>query len=265
MSNIQEIKKSVIKDVYFSNWTDQIGYPLAFFLLPLISKFNFITPNVVTLFSFLIYSLGSFLLFIDIPYHFILATFLVFSGYVGDDLDGQLARFTKKSSAIGDFLDKNLDVLKIFIITFSLGLACYLRTNNIIYIFLAFAACFFFMFRYYIKLETMFAQIDKDKAYLEKSSKKREEIIIKMQKYFENYSKSLFGKVKIFLIKNRTIFFIDEAEFVVVTSAGALLNNLEVALVILATSQVIIGFYRFFERGYQISLAREYLLRPMRK
>ncbi len=258
-------KKDIVKNVYFSNWTDQIGYPLAYLLLPAALKFSFITPNVVTIFSFFLYSAGCFLLFISFPYHFLVASLFIFLGYVGDDLDGQLARVTKKSSSIGDYLDKVLDVLKIFIVTFSLGLATFLKTENLFYIFLAFVACFFFMFRYYIKLETMFGAINKDSDYLDKSNKKRDEIIAEMQKTFENYSKSFIGKLKILWIKNRTFFFVDEAEFVVLTCIGALLNNLELALVVLATSQVIIGFYRFYERGFQISKARHLLLRPMRK
>ncbi len=73
------------------------------------------------------------------------------------------------------------------------------------------------------------------------------------------------GKVKLFWLKNRSIFWVDEAEFVVFTSIGAIFNKIEEVLWILAMSQGLIAFWRLFERGYQTHKAKEMLLDPMRK
>lgn len=258
-------RAKVIKSTYFSNWGDLFGYPLTYRLLPLIARIDFFTPNVITVVSFLFYTLGSILLFVSFPYHLFLAAFLMVAGYIGDDLDGQLARYKNLSSNIGDFLDKAFDVLKIYIITISLSAAVYIKTDNVLYLFLGFTACFFFNFRYYIKLETMFGRINSDSQYLLKSAKKREELELAIEKEYAKSSKTFPETLKILWHKNRTIFFVDEAEFAIFTAVGALFGRLDWVLWILAISQVIIVLWRFYERITQIKTSSPRLLWPMRK
>jgi phosphatidylglycerophosphate synthase len=256
----------IIKNKYYSNWGDIFGYPLAHALLGIATRIPFLTPNIVTLTAFTMYTLGSISLFLTYPFHEYIAAFLVIGGFVGDDLDGQLARAKKMSSKIGDYMDKVLDIIKIFIISASLGYAVYLQTNNIVSIYLGFTACFFFIWRYYIKLETMFARINHDKDYLEKSSDKRRELEAEVEGTIEQYKKEGFsGFVKSVVLQNRTIFFVDEAEFAIFTGIGAIFHRMDIALWIIAVAQVIIAFLRVFERGYQISTDSPNLLYPMRK
>lgn len=246
----------IVKSSYFANWADIFGFPLAYRLLPLVLPFKFITPNIITITAFILYALGCFSLFLNYQYHLPIAAFLIFSGYIGDDLDGQLARVRGLSSKIGDYLDKVLDILKIFLITASLSIAVFLKTADVLYIFLGFMACFFFMYRYYIKLETMFSAINSDPDYLEKSNIKRDELQ-------ETYDRE--RGLKSIWLKNRIIFFIDEAEFVIITSIFALINRLDLALWVLAISQIMIAFWRLLERGYQLHTSSKDLLKPMRK
>lgn len=251
-----KISKEVIKSSYFANWADIFGFPIAYSLLPLVLPFKFITPNIVTIIAFSLYTLGCVFLFLDFPYHNFLAAFLVFAGFIGDDLDGILARTRNLSSTIGDYLDKVLDILKIFLITLSVSIAVYFQTFNILYVFLGFTACFLFMYRYYIKLETMFSKINSDPKYLERSAQKREELTQSLDK---------ITGIKSYWIKNRTIFFVDEAEFVIITAIGAIFDKLEYSLWVLAISQILITIFRLFERGYQLNTNSENLLKPLRK
>lgn len=256
----------VIKNKYYSNWGDIFGYPLAHAILGIATKIPFLTPNIVTLTAFVMYAFGSISLFLNYPFHEYVAAFLIIGGFVGDDLDGQLARAKKMSSKIGDYMDKVLDIIKIFIISASLGYAVYLQTNSILPIFLGFAAEFFFMWRYYIKLETMFARINHDPEYLEKSSVKRKELEAEVENKVEAFSKQgILGHIKSFALQNRTIFLVDEAEFAIFTGIGAIFHRLDIALWIIAIAQIIIAFWRVFERGYQINTDSPNLLRPMRK
>ncbi len=255
----------IIKSTYYSNWADIFGYPLAYIIMNQLKKIKFLTPNMVTLFSFALYTFGSISLFLNYPYHLVVAAICIFSGYIGDDIDGQLARATGKSSNIGDFLDKVLDILKIFIINASLAYAMYLQTENVIYIFLGFISAFFFMFRYYIKLETMFSRINKDDEYLRKSSEMQDKKEAELFKFLDKLKTNPLGKIKAILIRNRTILLADEAEIAVFTAVFALVNQLELALWFFAISQVVIGFFRFYERGNQINSNSEKLLWPIRK
>lgn len=251
--------------VYFGNWVDSFCFPLAKMLLPLIAKWDFITPNLVTFFSFFLYTLGCVFLFLNFPYHLVLAALLIFIAYLGDHLDGQLARFKNLSSIVGDYLDKVVDVLKIYLLTASLALAVYLKTGEVLYIFLGFTACFFFNWRYYIKLQTMFSRMNQDSGYLQKSTQKLEEITRQLDSECECLSKSFWGKLKIFWLKNRTIFLVDEGEFAVFTGIGALFDKLEIVLWVLVASQTLIAFRRVFQRGSQLYSTPAELLKPMRR
>jgi phosphatidylglycerophosphate synthase len=255
----------VIEPPYFSNWADQVYPKLANKLLPVATKVPGLTPNIVTISSFVLYVLGCLALFINFPYHLIFTAIALPVAYVLDCLDGQLARTTKHSSVIGDYLDKTLDVLKIYVITISLAIAMYMQTQQVLYIFLGFTACFFFNFRYYIKLETMFSAVNRDKDYLTKSREKRYELYETFGKKYKTWSKTFGGKVKTFLHKNRAIFAVDEAEFVTFTAIAALFNQLGLVLWIFAISQTVFAFWRLYERGAQIQNFSDRLFWPMRK
>lgn len=263
MSDIYLIR--VVKSTYYSNWGDRIGYPLARFLAGPLSKLSFVTPNGVTLTAFAFFAIGCLFLVISFPYHMTAGALLIFAGYIGDDIDGQLARITGKSSVIGDYMDKTFDVLKIFFITFFSGLSVFLTTGNILYLLLGFLACFFFNFRYYIKLESIFSALSRNAKYLEKSAKTRKEMEEEMDVLYMRKAKTLKEAVQIFWIKNRTIFFVDEAEFALFVSFGAVLNKLDLSLWILAVSQIILAFWRLIERGRQLHTNSKDLLLPMRK
>jgi len=265
MSGTKHTQKNIIEPPYFSNWADLFMPKIANMILPFVSRFEWITPNRVTLFSFFLYLLGCLFLFIDIPYHLLYTAILLPIAYIGDCLDGQLARTKNLSSDIGNYLDKVVDVLKIYIITICLAYSAYTTTNNAIYIFLGFTACFFFNFRYYIKLETIFSQFNQDSQYLVKASERRQELYIIKQRQYEQLATSFLGKIKLSWLKNRSIFWVDEAEFVIFTSIGAILNQIALVLWVLAVSQVFVAFWRLFERGYQTHRAKNRLLDPMRK
>jgi phosphatidylglycerophosphate synthase len=265
MSDTKPTQTIIIEPSYFSNWADLFMPKLANMILPFVLRIEWITPNMVTLFSLLLYILGCLLIFIEIPYHLFYTAILLPVAYIGDCLDGQLARAKGLSSDIGNYLDKVVDVLKIYIITICLAYSAYTTTNEAIYIFLGFTACFFFNFRYYIKLETIFSQFNQDSQYLVKASERRQELYIIKQREYEKLSTSFLGKIKLFWLKNRSIFWVDEAEFVIFTSIGAIFNQIGLVLWVLAVSQVLVAFWRLFERGHQTHKAKEKLLDPMRK
>jgi phosphatidylglycerophosphate synthase len=265
MNNKHQLQKNVIEPPFFSNWGDLFLPKIANSILPFVLKINWMTPNFITLFSFFLYVLGCLMIFIDIPYHLYYVAILLPVAYVGDCLDGQVARTKNLSSHIGNYLDKVIDVLKIYVISMSLAYAAYINTQNIIYIFLGFTSCFFFNYRYYIKLETIFSQCNLDSNYLSNCRVRRQELYQEKEKEYKELATTFIGKIKLFWLKNRTIFWVDEAEFVVFTSIAVLLNQIEILLWIFALSQVLIAFWRLFERGYQTHKTPEKLLDPMRK
>lgn len=255
----------VVKSTYYSNWGDRIGYPLAYHIAKPLSRISYMTPNRVTIAAFGLFTFGCISLVLSYPYHLFVGGASIFAGYVGDDVDGQLARLTKKHSVIGDYLDKVLDVCKIFFITFFLSMAVYSSTQNVLSIYLGFIACFGFLYRYYIKLESMFSAISRDPRFLEKSSDIRSQREKAMDAQYTKKAQSVTEAIELFFLKNRTVLWFDEAEFAIITAVGALTNRLDLSLWTLAIAQVCIVLWRLFERGHQLSTGSEKLLEPMRK
>jgi phosphatidylglycerophosphate synthase len=258
-------KNTIVKPVITSNYFDKFAYPFVYLILPFVVKIKFLTPNVITILSFLSFAVGSVFLFVDVNYREYVAALLIIMGYVGDDLDGQVARARNLSSAIGNFLDKVLDVLKIFIISMSAGYAAYLQTENIIYIFMASAICFFFNLRYYIKLETMFSQMEIDKNYLENSLVARKEFLLQHDQKLIQLKNTYKGRVKAFWEENKTFFAVDEAEIAVLIAIFAIAHMIPLGVLVLCFAQIIISFVRFYERGKQVSSDTKSLLIPLRK
>jgi phosphatidylglycerophosphate synthase len=255
----------VVKSTYYSNWGDRIGYPLASVIVKPLAKISFLTPNHVTLISFALFALGCIFLILEFPNHLIIGGLMIFFGYVGDDVDGQLARITKKYSIMGDYMDKVLDILKIFLITFFTGLAVYLQTGNVLYLILGFIACFMFQYRYYIKLESMFSAYSNNPKYFDESSEKRKKLEHEMDVLYAKKAKTIGEAFKISAVKNRTLLLVDEAEFAIFVAIGAIVNRLDVVLWILAIAQTSWALWRVFERGGQLKNKSGRLLWPMRK
>ncbi|MDI6799335.1 MAG: CDP-alcohol phosphatidyltransferase family protein [Actinomycetota bacterium] len=257
--------KEAAKPACFGNWADNYGYPLTSLILPAAVKIGWLTPNVVTILSFIIYVIGSMFLFLNFSGRLQLAALLLVLGYIGDQLDGQIARARGLSSHIGNYLDKVVDVLKIYVITISLSISQYIRYDDVLWVFLGFTACFFFNFRYYIKLETVLSEAMRDEAYLKASALRQEELFKETLAERKELRASLGGQIKLFFKKNASIILVDEAEFAIFTAFFALINRLKIALILLAASQVLIAFFRLFQRGSQILRAKDGLLDPMRK
>lgn len=255
----------VIEPHYFSNWVDQFMPKIANSLIPLVVPFDFITPNFLTLVSYAFHVLASALLFIDLPYHLYIAAFLFPTSYILDCMDGQLARTKHLSSLIGNYLDKTLDVLKIYQIHLALSLAVYFQTGNVWWIIAGFTSCFFFMFRYYIKLETVYSGFADDGDYLKKSKSIRLDLYQKYQKMHTDLRKTAVGWLKSLWLKNRIIFFLDEGEFIFLTAIAAIFNRLDIALLLFTVINIIVGLFRLVERGYQTHTQSKRLLLPMRK
>ncbi len=265
MNDEQKAQQNVVEPPFFSNWADLFMPKIANAVLPLALKVRWLTPNVITLVSFVLYVLGCLMIFVDIPGHAFYAALLLPLAYVGDCLDGQVARARNLSSPLGNYFDKVVDVLKIYVLSMSLAYGAYTNTHDIIYVFLGFSACFFFNFRYYIKLETILSQCTRDPGYLAACRTRRQELYQKKEEDYKRYATSFIGRIKIFWLKNRAIFWVDEAEFVIFTSVAVLLSEIETVLWIFGLSQALIALWRLLERGYQTHTMSDKLLDPMRK
>jgi phosphatidylglycerophosphate synthase len=193
-----------------------------------------------------------------------LAAVLLPLSYVLDCLDGQLARYTGKTSAVGDYLDKTLDVLKIGIINAAFAAAAWQMTGEVGYVFLGFLSCFGFLFRYYIKLETMFSAINQDPAYLDKSRVRRHALYAALEAE-RCAPKNWTQQVKWLWSRHRTMLALDEAEHVTFGAIAVCMQRPDYWLWLFGIGQIIIAVVRLIQRGRQLAVQSEKLTYPMRK
>jgi phosphatidylglycerophosphate synthase len=255
--------KSVIEPNYFSNWGD-LWYPrTANILLKLAASIPWLTPNQVTITSFILYTFAVGLIVTGGKLQ-LLAVILLPISYVLDCLDGQLARYTGRTSPIGDYLDKTLDVLKIGIINLGMGLAAVRLTGHGYYLMLALLSCFGFLFRYYIKLETIFSAVNNDKDYLDKSRSRRWALYA----HFDSRKSEISGfreQLLWFWDRHHSMLALDEAEHVTFGALAALVGRPDLWLWLFAVGQIIIALARLVQRGQQLSKLPNSLTYPLRK
>ncbi len=97
-----------------------VSRPVGFVLLHALERFSFITPNRITVLSFLCFLGASFLVLHEEQATPAIAG-LLFARLVFDDFDGMLARARRASSHFGSYLDKVTDVIGFFAFFMALG------------------------------------------------------------------------------------------------------------------------------------------------
>jgi phosphatidylglycerophosphate synthase len=251
---------------YYSNWADLYFPDIANkIFLPIVVKMPWITPNGISIFSFLLSLLGFLFILLPVPHHLIYTAILLPLGYIFDCLDGQLARTTGVSSQLGGYLDKTFDILKIFLLTLTLAVRASNTYHDTLYIYLAFTAAFLLLFRFYIKYVAMFSRVGEDANYLATSKQYGLELYARLDAKHAELAKTIPGRLKLVWLRHNAFLYVEEGEFVVLTAVFALFNRFDILLWIMAISQIILVTYRLFERGYQMQWDKESLIKPMRK
>lgn len=232
-------------------WSSFVTSPLAIAVNYFVVDSKWLTPNIITLFSFLIAIIATGFIVTGGTANFIIAAMLIHVSHVLDCMDGQMARYRSTSSLSGSYFDKLTDQIQVIIWFGAIGYAAYLQTQNITPVFLAFIGVAFYSLRGYTKYVTIYTEMSGDKEYL---IKKLQEKANK-----ENNKKESAGlgygvsANLLWLIKEqRKILSFDEGVFIFMLSVALIFNVFVPMLWIFAISQIFYGLYRSCQRGYQI-------------
>ncbi len=117
-SKIKDInKKSNANDQFYSKW---FSHPFSILLVSIVENTK-ITPNMLTIVSFLFTIVGTYTLLTIDGHNGLIITWLVLHfALIFDSADGQLARYKKKSSALGAYLDVFTDHISYRLLIISL-------------------------------------------------------------------------------------------------------------------------------------------------
>jgi phosphatidylglycerophosphate synthase len=115
-------------------WHIVFGGPLGTFIAAVVADIRWITPNLITLLGFVMRLVGSGLVVVRAPWADYTALGLLELSLVLDITDGSLARYRKRPSALGAFLDKITDGASLAALGFLLGYRAWLDGHGALHL-----------------------------------------------------------------------------------------------------------------------------------
>lgn len=232
-------------------WSSFVTAPLAIAVNYIVVDVKWLTPNLLTLFSFMTAIAATSLIVVGGQTEFYIAAALIHVSHILDCMDGQIARYRGVTSRWGGFFDKITDQVQVVLWFGAVGYAAYVESSHVLPVFLAFTGVAFYSVRGYIKYVAMYTEMCDDKEYLEKAFQEVAAI--------ENHSRDTAGpehsvaaNLRWFIGEQRKLLSFDEGVFVFMLSAALILNALTPMLWIFAASQVFYGLARSIQRGGQL-------------
>lgn len=130
MSSFQDIRMALKPlDAWLVVW---IFDPVAVRIVYWLANYTRISANVVSVFSILLGLVACALFWMGTGLYWIAAGLIFYLSFLGDCVDGKLARFMKKESLLGRFLDHFVYLGVLYACIASLGLRSYLTDGGII-------------------------------------------------------------------------------------------------------------------------------------
>ena len=230
-------------------WSSFVTAPMAILVNYVVVDIRWLTPNLITLFSFVTAIVSVAFIFTGETTGFVIAAVLIQLSHVLDCMDGQMARYRKTTSASGSYFDKATDQLQVALWFGAVGYVAYDLSADVLPILLAFIGVAFYSLRGYVKYVTIYTQMLRDNKYLEKLSKEKSDADK------ENIAGLGFGvaaNLRWFLSEQRKIILFNEGVFIFMLSLALVLDALTPMLWVFAISQLFYGLARGWQRGWQI-------------
>jgi phosphatidylglycerophosphate synthase len=232
-------------------WSSFVTSPLAIAANYLVVDWKWLTPNRLTLLSFVVACVAVVLIVVGGKVPFIIAAVLIHASHVLDCMDGQMARYRGESSRSGGFWDKVTDQIQVVLWFGAVGYAAHAQTGQILPVFLAFAGVAFYSLRGYTKYVILYTEMSDDIHYFKRTTK--EVTVINQQR--ENAAGPEHGfltNLRWFAGEQRKFFSFDEGVFIFMLSLALIFNCLTAMLWVFAVSQTFYGLARSIQRGRQL-------------
>jgi hypothetical protein len=234
-------------------WSSFVTAPIAVLFNYVVVDIRWLTPNLVTLASFVTALIAAALVGIGGMFNFILAAALIHLSHIFDCMDGQMARYRQATSASGSFFDRATDQLQVSLWFGAAGYAAYEQSGRVLPIFLAFIGVAFYSLRGYTKYIEIHIEMSRNSRYLEQDA---EPLSPDTEPATAVRGFDLFGALKWFAREQRKILNFDEGVFIFMLSLALVLDQLTPMLWVFAVSQTVLGISRTWQRGRSIELGQ---------
>jgi len=241
-------------------WSSFVTSPLAIVFNYVVVDIKWLTPNLITLFSFITALASVVFIIIGGFINFIIAAVLIHLSHILDCMDGQMALYRGVSSKYGSYFDKLTDQIQVTLWFGAIGYAAYAQSQNVLPVFLAFIGVAFYSLRGYTKYVAIYTEMCDDKEYLEKSSQKVSEIEKKIEER-AGIGHGFLANLRWFIGEQQKILSFDEGVFIFMLSFALIFNVIIPMLWIFAISQVFYGIYRGWIRGYKLHQKQQIIIK----
>ncbi|SQD78834.1 CDP-alcohol phosphatidyltransferase family protein [Moritella yayanosii] len=228
-------------------WSSFVTSPLAILLNYFVVDIKWLTPNKITLISFITAIIASILIVIGGLNNFIIAAILINLSHIFDCMDGQMARYRKTTSASGSYYDKLTDQIQVTLWFGAVGYAAYAQSGSVLPILLSLIGIAFYSLRGYAKYIYIYTNMTLNNNYLEEivtNTPRKDDVA--------GIEFSVIHNLRWFIGEQKKIIFFNEGVFIFMLSFSLILNILTPMLWLFAISQVFYSLYRGLQRGLQL-------------
>jgi len=235
-------------------WSSFVTAPLAILVNYVVVDIRWLTPNLVTLLSFVTAIVSAVFIVAGETTGFVIGAILIQLSHVLDCMDGQMARYRKTTSASGSYFDKATDQIQVALWFGTVGYVAYDLSNDVLPILLAFIGVAFYSIRGYTKYVAIQVEMSRDSHYLMLIA---ERDAAGKQANGSSAGFDIRATVKWFIREQRKIVRFDEGVLIFMLSLALVLDALTPMLWVFAASQVSLGLFRSWQRGREIELDRQ--------
>jgi phosphatidylglycerophosphate synthase len=234
-------------------WSSFVTAPLAVLVNYFVVDTTWLTPNRITLASFVVALVATALIVVGDTANFIVAALLIQLSHILDCMDGQMARYRNSSSASGSYFDRATDQIQVSLWFGAIAYAAYQQSLDVLPAFLAFVGVAGYSLRGYTKYVAIHTEMYRDANYLVRVA---EDISAHDHDQQARASVRLWEELAWFITEQRKFFHFNEGVFVFMLSLALLLNELEALLWVFAASQLYYGLLRTWQHGRNVHLMR---------
>lgn len=237
-------------------WSSFVTSPIAIAVSYLVVDVKWLTPNLITLFSFLVAIVSALFIIGGGAVNFVIAAVLIHLSHVLDCMDGQVARYRGSLSLSGGYYDKLTDQIQVLIWFGAVGYAAYAQSEDVLPVFLAFIGIAFYMLRGYSKYIDIFSQMSADRDYLEKIVKEDRD------REVPEVAGLRFGlapNLRWLMAEQPKVLLFNEGVLIFMLSLALVLDSLTPMLWLFAVTQAFYGLARGWQRGSQIGRGENFM------
>ncbi len=240
-------------------WSSFITSPLAIAVNYVVVDIKWLTPNLVTLFSFIIAVISAAFIVIGGATNFIIAAVLIHISHILDCMDGQMARYRKTSSPSGSFFDKLTDQLQVTIWFGAVAYAAYVQSQNVLPVFLAFTGVAFHSWHAYTKYIAIY-EMSQDRRYKCPELSDTWEKLSKPESYIPKevtagLGYGILANLRWLISEQKKILAFNEGVFIFMLSLALILKELTPMLWVFAISQIFHGLLRVWQMERKMKLS----------